>query len=72
MRNRNGCRIPSQSGLDLKYRADNSRGTKGIVIHSISEELQNTIRHPSPVRPGFRYSPDSNSLIQLIVTSTCV
>src|SRR4029077_14914727 len=39
VRNRNGCRIPSQSGLNPKYRVDNSRQCEGVVSQSIFEEF---------------------------------
>jgi hypothetical protein len=69
VRNRNGCRTPSQSGLNLKYRADNSRGTEGIVIRRISEELHDQ-NSPSTSCSSWIQVEEYGKLVQDVVESS--
>jgi hypothetical protein len=70
--NRNRRRTLLQSGLNPKYCSGQFlRVPKALFFHAILEE-QHQIRHRRPVRPGFRYSLDPKSLIQRIVSVTCV
>jgi hypothetical protein len=70
VRNRNRCRTPSQSGLNLKYSSGLFPREQKEAQFVVSEELH--IHSRLLICPGFGCFTDSNCLIRRLVPSTCV